>query len=69
MLLVVVFSMVTDEGAFMADQDQNDKALRALFPTFMLEADFPGFQQEKDALLRRVYAIRDEDEAGRVQSC
>lgn len=53
--------MVTEIGAFMADRDQNDKALRALFPTFMLEADFPGFQQEKDALLRRVYAIRDED--------
>jgi len=52
----------------MADQDQNDKALRALFPTFMLEADYPGFQQEKNALLRRVYAIRDEDEAGRQWS-
>ena len=57
--------MFTDMGVCMADQDQNDKALRALFPTFMLEADYPGFQQEKNALLRRVYAIRDEDEAGR----
>ena len=49
----------------MADQDQNGKALRALFPIFMLEADYPGFQQEKNALLRRVYSIRNEDEAGR----
>ncbi len=42
--------------------------LRALFPTFLHEAWYPDFAAEKEPLIRRIYAIRDEDGAGREYS-
>ena len=54
----------------MANDPQQPGApdLRILFPTFFLEASYPDFIRERDALIQRVYAIRDEDEAGRRYS-
>lgn len=52
----------------MTDKQDPDKALRVLFPTFMIEASYPAFQQEREALIERVYGIRDEDKAGREWS-
>ena len=39
--------------------------LKVLFPTFLLEAHYPAFSKERDSLIKRVYQIRDEDQAGR----
>lgn len=43
-------------------------SLRVLFPTFLIEAHYPRFAEEKESLVKRVYAIREEDEAGRRYS-
>ena len=42
--------------------------LRALFPTFLHEAWYPNFPNEKEQLIRRIREIREEDRAGREYS-
>ncbi|MEQ8952573.1 MAG: TIGR02466 family protein [Gammaproteobacteria bacterium] len=39
--------------------------LKVLFPTFINECRYPAMVEEKDGLVDRIYAIRDEDEVGR----
>ncbi|MYA66391.1 MAG: hypothetical protein F4Y22_03825 [Gammaproteobacteria bacterium] len=48
--------------------DQPKMFLRALFPTFLHEAWYPGFAAEKEQLIRRIREIREEDQAGREYS-
>ena len=43
-------------------------ALRVLFPTFLIETRYPHFSEERQQLVERVYAIRQEDDAGRQYS-
>ena len=48
--------------------EQPKMILRALFPTFLHEARYPGFADEKEQLIRRIREIREEDQAGREYS-
>lgn len=43
-------------------------SLRVLFPTFLIEARYPDFEAERDRLVARIYALREEDQAGRDYS-
>ncbi len=48
--------------------EQPNMTLRALFPTFLHEAWYPNFADEKEQLIRRIREIREEDQAGREYS-
>ena len=48
-----------------SNESDANMQLRILFPTFLHECDYPLFAEVKEQLVARIYAIRDEDEAGR----